>query len=315
MDDPTSLLFGLDEFTVVDVARVGCDDMLVRVVIETVAREAACPDCGVLTARVKDRPLCRLKDLPASGRRVQLCWRKRRLLCREEGCPRRSFVERVEAVAPRARVTQRLRQRLARAIAGSNRAVAEVAGEYGLAWHTGHQALVAAAAHWLPEPEPTKVLGIDETRARSVRWLLEDTGWRRSNPWTTSFVDADPQRRGPLLGLAPGRSGGCVKAWLAQQSDTLRAAVEVVVIDPSAPYAAGIRDALPHAAIAVDHWHLVRLTNDMVTAVRQRLARRAARSPWPQGRPRVGAPAAAAHRRGPALPPAADPPRPRPRRR
>ncbi len=40
---PTSLFFGLDEFTVVDVARVWCDDTLVRVVIETVAREAACP--------------------------------------------------------------------------------------------------------------------------------------------------------------------------------------------------------------------------------------------------------------------------------
>jgi len=47
----------------------------------------------------------------------------------------------------------------------------------------------------------------------------------------------------------------------------------VVVIDPSAPYASGIRAALPDAQIAVDHWHLVRLGNDMVTEVRQRVAR------------------------------------------
>jgi transposase len=45
------------------------------------------------------------------------------------------------------------------------------------------------------------------------------------------------------------------------------------VIDPSAPYASGIRTALPHARIAVDHRHLVRLANDMVTEVRQRVAR------------------------------------------
>jgi hypothetical protein len=44
-------------------------------------------------------------------------------------------------------------------------------------------------------------------------------------------------------------------------------------IDPSAPYASEIRAALPHARIAVDHWHLVRLANEMVTEVRQRLAR------------------------------------------
>src|SRR3712207_8520178 len=43
--------------------------------------------------------------------------------------------------------------------------------------------------------------------------------------------------------------------------------------DPSAPYASGIRTALPHARIAVDHWHLVRLANEMVTEVRQRVAR------------------------------------------
>ncbi len=61
--------------------------------------------------------------------------------------------------------------------------------------------------------DPTTVLGIDETRARSVRWLRESTGWRRSDPWLSSFVNVDPNRRGLLLGLAPGRSGGCVKGW------------------------------------------------------------------------------------------------------
>ena len=44
MDDPTSLLFGLDSFRVVDVVRVA--DRLVQVVIETVDRQGLCPDCG-----------------------------------------------------------------------------------------------------------------------------------------------------------------------------------------------------------------------------------------------------------------------------
>ena len=43
---------------------------------------------------------------------------------------------------------------------------------------------------------------------------------------------------------------------------------QIVVIDPSAPYASGIRAALPDAKIAVDKWHLVALANQMVTEVR-----------------------------------------------
>jgi transposase len=73
--------------------------------------------------------------------------------------------------------------------------------------------------------------------------------------------------------LAPGRTGGCVREWLAEQLSAFRHRVEIVVIDPSAPYAAGIRTALSNARIAVDKWHLVALANTMVTEVRQRVTR------------------------------------------
>jgi transposase len=35
----------------------------------------------VVTGKVKDRPLLRLEDVPASAQRVELWWRKRRLMC------------------------------------------------------------------------------------------------------------------------------------------------------------------------------------------------------------------------------------------
>jgi transposase len=170
-------------------------------------------------------------------------------------------------------VTEWLRDWVARAIAGSNRAVSEVAREYGVSWPTAHKALVAAAARWLPEPEPTSRLGIDETRFRSVRWVLDGITWKRSDPWLTSFVDCSADGPGSLLGLAPGRTGACVRDWLAEQTEAFRNAIELVVIDPSAPYASGIRAALPGVQIAVDKWHLVTLANAMVTEVRQRVTR------------------------------------------
>jgi transposase len=272
MSDATSVLFGLeDEFVVVEVQRI--DASRVKVLIEQLAREAPCPECGVFTQAVKDRPVMRLKDLPASGQGVELWWRKRRLICAEPLCPRKSFTQTSTAVQPWGRVTERLRDRVATAIASSNRAVSDVAAEYGVSWRTAHKALVGAAARWLPEPSPTSRLGIDETRFRSVRWILDGITWKRSDPWMTSFVDCSRDGPGSLLGLAPGRTGGCVRGWLGEQSSAFREAIELVVIDPSAPYASGIRAALPNALIAVDGWHLVALANQMLTEVRQRVTR------------------------------------------
>jgi transposase len=272
MIDSTSVLFGLeDEFVVTGLERLSESDL--RVVIECRDREAPCPSCGVLSSRVKDRPTVRVKDLDACGQVVQLWWHKRRLVCPEPLCGTRSFTQQSEAIPARARLTGRLREAIATEIATGNRAVDEVARTHGVSWPTAHRALVAAAARWLPTPEPTRVLGIDETRARSVRWVLADAGWRRTDPWLTSVVDADTTGPGRMLGLAPGRSGACVRDWLAEQSAEFREAIEVVVIEASAPYASGIRAALPHARIAVDKWHLVALANTMVTEIRQRVTR------------------------------------------
>jgi transposase len=57
------------------------------------------------------------------------------------------------------------------------------------------------------------------------------------------------------------------------QGNDFREAVRIVAIDPSAPYASGIRRALPSARIVVDHFHVVMLANKMVTDVRQRVSR------------------------------------------
>ena len=80
------------------------------------------------------------------GQAVELWWRKRRFRCGEDRCRGRSFTQTATAVRPRGRLTERLRDKLASAIAGSNRSVADVAAEYGVSWPTAHKALVAAAA-------------------------------------------------------------------------------------------------------------------------------------------------------------------------
>ena len=207
-------------------------------------------------------------------RPLEVVWRKRRYRCAERGCPQRVFTERSEQVPPRHRLTARLREKLERAASGSARALADVASEYRVSWWSVHRALVLAAVPATSPPPPVRVLGLDETRARALRWTWEDgAGWRLSNPWMTSFVDLDTGRPGWLLGLVPGRSGAAVQTWLAAQPQSWRDGIEVVALDPSAPFAAAIRRLLPQATLVVDHWHLVRLANQVVTEVRQRVAR------------------------------------------
>ena len=279
MEDATTLLFALPDYRVLDVSLE--PDGGRRVLVEAVADEAACPHCGVFSRVVHERPVRRVKDLPHGNVPLRLWVRKRRYRCVEGACPRRSFTEATGELPRRSRLTGRLRERVTAAVTRTNRAVSEVAGEHGIAWGTVHRLLVAAAAQRLGQAEPTTRIGIDETRARSVRWLLTEADeaagtapvWRRTDPWMTSIVDLDPAHAGGILGLAPGRTGACVEAWLELQTSAFRDAVAVVAIDPSAPYAAGIRRALPNARIVLDHWHLVRLANQMVTEVRQRVQR------------------------------------------
>jgi len=211
--------------------------------------------------------------LPFGHRPLRIIWRKRRYLCSEPACPRRVFTEVSEQIPARHRLTGRLRAKLESAASGSARSCADVAREYRVSDWSVHKALVDKAIGLLAQPHPVARLGLDETRTRSVRWLLSEAGWRRSDPWMTSFVDLDTDRPGGLLGLTPGRSGAAVESWLDRQSQAWKAGVQVVALDPSAPFAAAIRRALPHATIVVDHWHLVRLANQVVTEVRQRVAR------------------------------------------
>ena len=46
-----------------------------------------------------------------------------------------------------------------------------------------------------------------------------------------------------------------------------------MAIDPSAAFRKALREQLPAAAVSVDPFHLVKLANDMLTAVRQRVVR------------------------------------------
>jgi transposase len=267
--EAASVLFDLPGYRVIDaVDRPGQRRL---VTIASTAQEAACPACGVPSMRVHQRRRQRLADVPIAGT-VEVVLVKRRFACAEQLCMRRTFVEVTDEVPLRARVTTRLRRTVLEAVVSAGRVVAEVAGAHGLSWWTVQRS-VNTAAEALTNPDTVAVhhLGVDEHRYRSVRFFRDPGGgWRRYEPWMTTLVDADTGR---VLGVVDGRDAAGVGVWLAARSPAWRAAVEVVAIDPPAAFRRALREQLPHAAISVDAFHLVKLANDMVTTVRQRVVR------------------------------------------
>ncbi|GKV72798.1 transposase [Pseudarthrobacter sp. NCCP-2145] len=68
-----------------------------------------------------------------------------------------------------------------------------------------------------------------------------------------------------------GRDSEGVGEWLFARPLQWRLGVQVVAIDPSAAFRKALRMWLPRTAVSVDAFHLVKLGNDMLTEVRQRL--------------------------------------------
>ena len=272
MSDGTTLLFGLPGVQVERVERLADGTRVVQVATAE-QTAAACPSCGVVSTSVKARVSTSPRDIPYGEERIIVRWNKTRWRCREDYWERSSFTEAIAQVPARARTTTRLRSQVGAAIGAAARSVAEVADAHSVSWPTAHRAFVAHAEAQLTEPEPVRVLGIDETRRGKPRWQrCSDTQrWVRVDPWDTGFVDLAGDQG--LLGQREGRTGAAVIDWLRERSDAFRAGVEYVAIDPAAVYATAIRTPglLPNATLVVDHFHLVKLANDALTKVRRRV--------------------------------------------
>ena len=266
--DGTTILFGLPGVRVHKVVRAADGARVVHVVTDDPAA-AGCPACGVISTSVRQRRATRPRDVPYGEAPLAVRWHKVQYACEETACARRAFTEQITELPAGARVTGRLRRYVADRI-GDGLAVS-TAGAGLLGWPAAHAAFVAAVTAQLPDPAPVAVLGIDETRRGRPRWTqdAEDGRWVKLETFETNFVDLDG-RQG-LLGQASGRTRANVVAWLDERGQAWKDAVAVVAMDPCATYRAAVTEALPHALIVADHFHLVRLANQALTDVRRRV--------------------------------------------
>jgi len=271
MDDATTRLLGLDGLAVAGVDD-GTDGPVVHLV--TADEQARrCPECGTLARRSKGRRTTRPRDLPVGGRRPLLVWRKHRWRCDEPGCPRRSFTEAVASVPACKRLTVRLRAAAGAAVADGGRTIVQSARDHDVSWPVVAAAFAEHAKQVLPvQPDPVRVLGIDEVRRGRPRWVLDEaTGtWQTTvDRWHIGFVDLSDGQG--LLGQVEGRNAQAVVDWFTARPQAWRDQVCYVAIDMCSVFKSAVRQTLPQATLVVDHFHIIQLANATVTEVRRRV--------------------------------------------
>jgi len=268
----TTILLGLDGLAA---ERVEVDPGGVPVVHVVTADADAprCPSCRAPSSSPKQWVTSSPRDLPHGGRGVRLVWRKRRWRCRNPDCARGSFTEQVAAVPARSRLTTRLRAASGAAVADRGATVVQAGRDLDLSWPTVWAAFTAHAGRVLAaQPDPVRVLGIDETYRGRRRWRQDPVSGRGepvTDRWHVGFVDADGGQG--LLGQVEGRTSATVSAWLQARPAAWREAVRYVAIDMSTIFLTAIRQVLPAARIVVDHFHVVQLANQAITEVRRRV--------------------------------------------
>jgi transposase len=253
-------LLGLDGFRVLSVAETVAE---VVIEIETTAVVVGCPGCGV-RAEAQDRMVVEIRDLPAFGRPVRLMWRKRRWRCREALCAERSWTEVSEHVSTRAVLTRRAGVEACHQVGQNARPVSQLADELGVCWWT---IMTAVDEHGRPLiDDPNRVgqvhaLGVDETS------FLRAT---RTHPtlYATGLVDLDHHK---LIDLVEGNSSADLRRWLDGQPPGWLEGVGVVATDLAESYRAGLAGHLDHATRVADPFHVVRVGNRCLDAVRRRV--------------------------------------------
>jgi transposase len=257
------LLVGLPEVNVLGVVDVV--DGVLRVHVETRASRTGCTRCGVI-ARVKDRPVIELVDLPSFGRPTRLLWHKRRWRCLEESCPAKTWTEvDVRIGAARMALSDRAGRWVTEQVGRHARSVNEVAVELACDWHTVNDTVLAYGTA-LVDDDPDRfgvvtALGLDEV-------LMVKVGPRHRQEFSTQIVDVV---RGQLLDVVPGRRSAGPMGWLATQKKDWRDQVAFATLDLSGPYRKVFNLMTPDAVQVADPFHVVKVANTKLDECRRRV--------------------------------------------
>ena len=200
---------------------------------------AVCPGCQSISHSRHSRYWRSLKDLPVQGTQVILRLHLGRWRCRNAGCQRRIFTERLSKVcAPYAQQTKRTSEIIAamgHALGG--RPGQRLMSRLGMPVSADTLIRQVKRAAYSPALPQVRVLGVD------------DWAWCKGQTFGTILVDLE---RSQVVDLLPTRSTDSLGEWLAQHPE-----VTTISRDRQGVYAEGARRVAPEAVQVADRFHLV----------------------------------------------------------
>jgi transposase len=254
------VLLGLPGFRVLDVSDSGVE---VVIAVETTAVWSACRTCGV-RAEAQDRMRVDVRDLACFGRPARLVWSKRRWRCREQLCPARTWTETCEHVDAQAVLTRRAGLEACRQVGENARPVSQLADELGVCWWTIMNAVIEHGTPLVDDPGrigPVRQLGVDETS-----FLAANRG--HATVYVTGLIDLE---RHVVIDMVEGNSAADLRRWTANAAPAWLAGIKVVATDLAESFRAGLSPHLDHTRRVADPFHVVRVGNRCVDAVRRRV--------------------------------------------
>jgi transposase len=246
--DLCHLLLSTDQYKI---KKIQVSDWKIRLVIESTAYQAACPECQQLSVQLHSRYWRYPSDLAWADFPVVWNLKAKRFFCRNQACPKRTFAEQhPEILAPYARRTKRLNER--QQLVGVN-LCARAAENLLRAFHIGiSDTTINRLIRALPEIAPlaVRVLGVDD-------WAK-----RKGQRYGTLLIDLEKSR---VLDVLEDRSTETLCQWLAQHPE-----IEIISRDRSQAYANAIDQGAPSAIQVADRWHLLKNCTDTVIKILQR---------------------------------------------
>jgi transposase len=229
-------------------------------------RRRVCATCGQtgMHLQIHDRRVKRWRHLDLGSVRCVIECRLRLLRCPDCGV-------KLEPV-PWARVDAPYTRDFEDAVAWLAQQMAKkpIAGLLRIAWDSVGRIVERVMADHL-----------DERRLEGlVRIGVDEIAYRRGQRYLTCVAD---HRSGAIVWCAPGRNSATLQAFFDELGDR-KTSIRAVSIDMSGEYQRAIREAIPHAEICFDPFHVCRLASRATDQVRRDEWNAHERSRTPAGR-------------------------------